>query len=915
MFQSLVLRRRDDITVGELLVGIRKRGDDNHLRGLIDKKVGGGNGYHYKEDGSNFINEKDPFATGDDIKTNFENVQAYWCTFIIGGGGKGENKDKAEEKKETNRVLTADEKKENDRISGIIAANTTAHDKGEFGVIKIKHKTYLYWDDLSLSFNVAGFLLRDEFSATFDYGAAWAQGLRSLYNNEADYAKVNAEVAEVLSGSPAEDDVTVSIYSKSAGGYIDVSNYVISCSTSVSRRSGSFSLRMASVNIEDLRTGGVFVRTDEKFTGGTFTSTNIHRVSEEEERVSGVELLFQRNDLVYIKFERLGVEDNRASTGVAVDTLTSHPDKGYVYDMIGFISMVSSSKNPQNNTYDVTISGDDFRKILSEDMATSTYTVIRNIATGGSTVDGGSSIGRLFKELREVREKLDEITGRENNPKEGDSAAKKMLQEDERRVDRAIENEAGAMVGIISRRSYLKARNLAGISILAAFGTSLTHLPSFHTIVRFYLSFFAMVPCLPHVGGDGENTSEIDAFGDPFPEGFYSREATTEGGEPEIANKSFILSADVMESVIIRAQAWLTDLERRGIWRIVKLMIDNVTANRKIINTNFNRQQASAEGIIGKFISPKFVESYCDVYKKNITLVYRKPPFDASGYFTALGGDKEQGKSVDWSAFKGLLDKSKDRNGMTLTVRRQDVVNDNLSWEKEVYSWYRLEPLAWQAAVNNLGLSGALLANLEVILDEYTILCGNRVLAVQYPYIPSVYGDNDDENRVSENNVKRQLVSDMIYLVESHQYLPFSRRGVITIHGDRRIKIGTFIYYELTGEVYYVTSVSNSYTKGNGLERVTVLNVERGLVADYIDLYFRIIDMEDVKRSVMDDVDEDTFADISSINNFLIDHVRVDRRIFEFLVKRGQMGAGGQDIPLSDTFNPIDRELGIPLTF
>ena len=74
------------------------------------------------------------------------------------------------------------------------------------------------------------------------------------------------------------------------------------------------------------------------------------------------------------------------------------------------------------------------------------------------------------------------------------------------------------------------------------------------------------------------------------------------------------------------------------------------------------------------------------------------------------------------------------------------------------------------------------------------------------------------------------LLNDLIYIVESNAYLPFTRTGTIVINGDRRIKVGSFILNESTNEFFYVLNVSNevSFTEG-GIDRRTTIQVERGM--------------------------------------------------------------------------------------
>src|SRR5690554_641312 len=63
-------------------------------------------------------------------------------------------------------------------------------------------------------------------------------------------------------------------------------------------------------------------------------------------------------------------------------------------------------------------------------------------------------------------------------------------------------------------------------------------------------------------------------------------------------------------------------------------------------------------------------------------------------------------------------------------------------------------------------------------------------------------------------------------------YKPFTRKGTIIVNGDRRLKKGTWFYYKPTNEIFYILSVTQSYS--SSIDRTTVIQVERGMVLDYV---------------------------------------------------------------------------------
>lgn len=107
--------------------------------------------------------------------------------------------------------------------------------------------------------------------------------------------------------------------------------------------------------------------------------------------------------------------------------------------------------------------------------------------------------------------------------------------------------------------------------------------------------------------------------------------------------------------------------------------------------------------------------------------------------------------------------------------------------------------------------------------------------------------------------------------MESTAYLPFTRTGTITINGDRRIKVGTFIYFEPTNEFFYVSSVVNnvSFLDGN-LQRQTILQVERGMYMPILSNSFsNVKNRQDNAGEESKDVKPDYFKliDLTEIRN------------------------------------------------
>ena len=128
-------------------------------------------------------------------------------------------------------------------------------------------------------------------------------------------------------------------------------------------------------------------------------------------------------------------------------------------------------------------------------------------------------------------------------------------------------------------------------------------------------------------------------------------------------------------------------------------------------------------------------------------------------------------------------------------------------------------------------------------------------------------------------------MNDLLFVVETSAYLPFTRKGTITINGDRRIKVGTFVFLAVTGEIFYVKSVSNSisFTNGN-IERTTTIEVERGMLREYIDKYFQLVDVKKIREAVAEaeTKKEDSNSQFSTQSS----QDGVNKEIWDFFIER-----------------------------
>jgi hypothetical protein len=164
-------------------------------------------------------------------------------------------------------------------------------------------------------------------------------------------------------------------------------------------------------------------------------------------------------------------------------------------------------------------------------------------------------------------------------------------------------------------------------------------------------------------------------------------------------------------------------------------------------------------------------------------------------------------------------------------------------------------------------------------------------------------GKDSDINR---DLLKESIINDFKFMIDSYSYMPFTRKGSITMNGDRRFKHGTWIRYAGTGEIFYVDGVSNAFSiSSSDIDRTTTLTLSRGLVEKYTKgsmTYFDIIDTRFIKNVLIEKLTTgDTTKSQPKVNiksNFGVNKEAFDffyqRRQFEDKINTNFSGSGNQ---------------------
>lgn len=302
-----------------------------------------------------------------------------------------------------------------------------------------------------------------------------------------------------------------------------------------------------------------------------------------------------------------------------------------------------------------------------------------------------------------------------------------------------------------------------------------------------------------------------------------------------------------------------------GIWQIVKLLMDSSAANRQIFDSSISMQTGPLINFFNKMCQQPLVEFSGDTYGDQYYFMIRKPPYDKEGIL------KMQELTM-------------------ISIEDSDIRSTNLSWNTEgIYSWYQMIPFEELAGMNQLNLYVP-----AIFFPEYAAVWGSKDLTIQNQYVNYYQSgrantDVDDDKKANGENIVRNAVRDLKYIIESNAYNPFTRKGTITLNGDRRIKRGTLIMMP-NGEQFYVDAVSNSYSVGEtSVNRSTTLTVSRGMFSKYVNevkidgkmiSYFNLIDFG--KDFDISKVTSENWKNIVSTWKVNVD-------VFAFFLKRSQL--------------------------
>lgn len=405
----------------------------------------------------------------------------------------------------------------------------------------------------------------------------------------------------------------------------------------------------------------------------------------------------------------------------------------------------------------------------------------------------------------------------------------------------------------------------------------------------------------------------------------------------------------------------------KGVWQCIKFFIDDSIRGLRLVDDSISNPDGSIWELFGKICQDPFVEMFTDTYGDKFYVIARRPPFEAETVREIVEQDTEltdeDGSTSGGArntprvnAYKEWLDEREKHNQnqnpqtfeeakaeylellgdnpksiehfnsmtedrqksavgyqdsqeldsvsvksekypLVININEDDVLRDNLSFANEAYSWYQVTDRGnFAGAAITLGHIPSL------YFDDIAQVFGNKRLEVVSNYSNYKFFQSNRAQK-DQDLYADQASQHLAFLVETNIHLPFTRRGTITINGDRRIKKGYYIFYRPTEEIFYVIGVTHGIDiSTTGINRITTLDVERGMIKAYVGpqhenvvgedgtekeieiSYFNIVDIPKLQDGVRDAVTNGAASKKFDYKS----NITINKDVFNFFLQRRQ---------------------------
>lgn len=358
---------------------------------------------------------------------------------------------------------------------------------------------------------------------------------------------------------------------------------------------------------------------------------------------------------------------------------------------------------------------------------------------------------------------------------------------------------------------------------------------------------------------------------------YIQEEAFREWADKTIFYKSTATSGNGLEA------NEAVNVESRGIWSIIKIFVDENIQDLRLVDDSVSNPQGSIWELFSKTAQTPFIEYFGDTYGDQFHVIFREPPFTRRAVEKAVFNQEEfvgpLQEGVDVSEIKTISVSTE--TPKVISISSRDVISENLSNNTESYAWYKLSDRG-----NFAGNTVTLGTSPNLYIPKYANIFGNKIYEVTSNYSNYKFFEYANSERDIDLYAEQQS-QHLAFMVETTMYLPFTRRGTLVIEGDRRIRKGNWIFYKPTREIFYVTGVNNLIFHSDQVDRRTIIQVDRGMVIDYIlgeMSYFNLIDIPKLRDGVYDTITKgsvsDKFDQKSPIN--------VNEEVFDFFINKNQ---------------------------
>lgn len=251
----------------------------------------------------------------------------------------------------------------------------------------------------------------------------------------------------------------------------------------------------------------------------------------------------------------------------------------------------------------------------------------------------------------------------------------------------------------------------------------------------------------------------------------------------------------------------LQEEDANGIWQIIKLLVDHQLDDRRLNNGELSHPEGAIIDVIRKVCQQPFVEFFGDTYGDKYVFIARQAPLTKS-------------QIIDYF-----------NNNMVVEIEAEQMLDFSMTWDDTFYTYYQVQPLDGIYGSDQF-IAGTAIP--IVYFEEYAQVFGMHKKVVPDNYISAGVIEGE-QSKTNVDLFRQALANDMKYVIETNAILPFTRKGTITMIGDKRIRRGTWIHFKPTNEIFYVKSVvQNASASDSGISRVSTIEVERGMIRDYV---------------------------------------------------------------------------------